>query len=545
MVLAGLLSCLTLTFHRVDGRRAESSTHSPPTLGPVSKLVISDRQISPDGFPRLATVVNGITPGPLIMAKKGDDFRVTVENELDDPSLAEATSVHWHGIFQHGSSWADGTSFVSQCPLIPDESFTHAFNAQDQAGTYFYHSHYKTQFCDGLRGPLVIYDPEDPHLDKYDVDDENTVITLTDWYHQLSPELADKYAPIISNTTLINGKGRYKGGPSEPLSVIEVEHGKAYRFRVVGMSCDRQFDFSIAEHTMTIIEVDGITIEPVEADIVTVFSGQRYSIVVRANQAVGNYWVRARPPDAMRPFTGGRNSAILRYTGADHSDPASQESEFDDDLVTPLLTPLTDSMIHPLVSPGAPGVPEIGQADVNINFELGNRNGLFTMNNVSFKPPSTPVLLQILNGRVHPSDIMPRGSVYELPLNKTIELSFPTTDAVPGWPHPIHLHGHVFDVVRSAGEEEPNFYNPARRDTVSLGNPGDNVTIRFVTDNVGPWFLHCHNDWHLLHGFAVVLAEGTRRTEHLRGRSDSWENLCPAYSAYGNSSEGALSSLPH
>lgn len=38
-------------------------------------------------------------------------------------------------------------------------------------GTYWYHSHLSTQYCDGLRGPLIIYDPHDPHAHLYDIDD--------------------------------------------------------------------------------------------------------------------------------------------------------------------------------------------------------------------------------------------------------------------------------------------------------------------------------------------------------------------------------------
>ena len=66
---------------------------------------------------------------------------------------------------------------------------------------------------------------------------------------------------------------------------------------------------------------------------------------------------------------------------------------------------------------------------------------------------------------------------------------------------------HTFSVVRSAGSNVTNYVNPVKRDTVSIGNPGDNVTFRFVTDNPGPWFLHCHIDWHLDLGFALVFAE--------------------------------------
>jgi hypothetical protein len=54
-------------------------------------------------------------------------------------------------------------------------------------------------------------------------------------------------------------------------------------------------------------------------------------------------------------------------------------------------------------------------------------------------------------------------------------------------PSPIQ---HAFSVVRSANSTKYNFANPVRRDTVNTGLEGSNATIRFVTDNSGPWFLH-------------------------------------------------------
>lgn len=56
---------------------------------------------------------------------------------------------------------------------------------------------------------------------------------------------------------------------------------------------------------------------------------------------------------------------------------------------------------------------------------------------------------------------------------------------------------HAFSVVRSAGQTDYNWVNPPVRDVVSMGEDGSNLTIRFRTDNPGPWFLHCHIDWHL------------------------------------------------
>ena len=140
----------------------------------------------------------------------------------------------------------------------------------------------------------------------------------------------------------------------------------------------------------------------------------------------------------------------------------------------------------------------------------------FFINNATFESPDVPVLLQILNG-VQPSDLLPKGSIYNLGGQKSVEISIPAGPLALGGPvscasicgvimgiltvppiqHPIHLHGHDFHVVRSAGSSTYNYDNPVIRDVVSMGNTGDNVTIRFFTDNPGPWFLHCHIDWHL------------------------------------------------
>jgi|ERR1700691_4857260 iron transport multicopper oxidase len=96
---------------------------------------------------------------------------------------------HWHGLFQTGTNYNDGTGFVTQCPIVPEDSYEYDFTVSDQvctilqetsfysdhlscqAGTFWYHSHVSTQYGDGLRGPLVVYDPQDPHASLYDVDD--------------------------------------------------------------------------------------------------------------------------------------------------------------------------------------------------------------------------------------------------------------------------------------------------------------------------------------------------------------------------------------
>ncbi|KAG6828157.1 hypothetical protein H0H92_009008, partial [Tricholoma furcatifolium] len=432
--------------------------------------------VKPDGFSRsavLATDDKNYTsfPGVAITGVKGDHFSINVINGLNDTTMATSTSIHWHGIFQKGSVWADGPVGVSQCPIITGNSFLYEFTVADQAGTFWYHSHLSTQYCDGLRGPLVIYDPHDPFAGMYDVDNASTIITIADWYHSPSTVLGHHPTP---NATLINGLGRAVDGNAAELAVINVVQGKRYRFRIIAMACDPNYVFSIDGHLMTIIEVDGVNHTPLTVDSIQIFTGQRYSVVVNASQPIDNYWIRALPNTENADFSGGLNSAILRYSGAPDHEPRTPSAH-----PPPSTNPLLETSLRPLEHPGAPGGS--GPADVslllNVTFDFNKE--IFAINGATFVPPTAPVLLQILSGAQLATNLLPIGSVYTLPRNKTVEL------IIPGG---------------SIG-------SPVRRDVVSTGSSGDNVTIRFTTDNAGPWFLHCHIDWHLQNGLAIVFAE--------------------------------------
>ncbi|KAF8076150.1 multicopper oxidase-domain-containing protein [Lyophyllum atratum] len=478
-------------------------------IGPSANLHIVNKNIAPDGFTRSAvlagsTATNAKFPGPLITGFKGSTFNLNVIDSLTDNSMLKATSIHWHGFFQHESSWADGPVGVTQCPISPGHAFLYKFKVPDQAGTFWYHSHLSTQYCDGLRGAFVVYDLFDPHRLRYDIDDDDTVITLADWYHTPAPSAGLVPTP---DATLINGKGRYAGGPTVPLAVIRVIKGLRYRFRLVSTSCDPNYVFSIDGHIMTIIEVDGINVQPLEVDSIRIFAGQRYSFVLKANQPIGNYWVRAKPNIGTTTFDWWRE---LGYP-----------------------PPMLETNLHPLTNPAAPGLPIAGGADVAINlaitFDFATLK--FAVNGATFIPPTAPVLLQIMSGAQNAQNLLPAGSVYALPPNKVIELTIPGGSI--GSPHPFHLHGHAFSVVRSAGSSTYNYANPVQRDVVSAGLAGDNVTIRFKTDNC------CHIDWHFEIGLAVVFAEDIPTV----GQSNpptSWDELCPIYDS--ENPDGAVGS---
>ncbi|KAG8723079.1 laccase [Ceratobasidium sp. 395] len=476
---------------------------------------------APDGFQRSVVSVNGLIPGTLITARKGDTLSINVTNELTDSSMRRATTIASIGMdcFKLALLQKTGQRLI---PL------------DQQTGTFWYHSHLSSQYVDGLRGALVIYDPQDPQRNLYDVDDATTIVTLEDWYHLPAPTLQAQFlstnntalAAPVPDSALINGRGRYIGGPTVPRTVINVTKGKRYRLRVINMSAIGSYTFSVEGHRLTIIEVDGVSHQPLVVDSLDIYAGQRYSVILNANQTAANYWIRAPMTvanAANNPNLDPTNVfAVLRYGGAPNAEPTTEPG-------TAIGTPLVEENLHALINPGAPGGS--GPADVVVNVAIGRTTiggvPAFTFNGVQYQSPTMPTLLKIMaNNATNDADFATAEHTLTLPFNKTIELVI-----TGGANHPIHLHGHVFDVVQSLGGTA-NYVNPPRRDVVRVSTTG--VILRFRTDNPGPWFVHCHIDWHLEAGLALVFAEAPDQTRVGSQRvqpAPGWDQLCPKYAA--------------
>ncbi|KAF8498797.1 laccase-1 [Gautieria morchelliformis] len=494
------------------------------------QLPIVNAPVNADGFERVGVLANGTFPGPALKFNKGDRAQINVTASLTDPTMRRSTSIHWHGLFQARSAGNDGPAMVTQCPISPNQTFLYDFALGDQAGTFWYHSHLSTQYCDGLRGPFIIYDPDDPQKYLYDVDDDSTIIQLADYYHNPAPSIQQKFLndavdPVPDSGT-INGAGRFIDGPLTPFSVVNVQPGKRYRLRFINISCAPLFRVSIDRHDLTIIEADGVAHEPHTVGSFNIWIGQRYSAVLNANQPVANYWIRAPPTDGTPEglvnnpnMNANFTLAVLRYAGAPNAEPDGSTNSTATNL-------LVDEDLHPLINPGSPGgdVP----ADYTFDMKITQPNPPFyEINEISFEPPAIPALLQILSGASNPNDFLPHENMQLLPQNAIVEVN---VIGNPDDPHPIHLHGHTFDVIRFSGSNVTNFKNPPRRDVVPV-NSGT-TTFRFFTSNPGPWMLHCHIDWHLDVGLAVILGEAAaaqRIGNQSVITSPAWKRLCPVY----------------
>ncbi|KAL4230719.1 Mco1p [Mactra antiquata] len=287
-----------------------------------------------DGVPRGILVANRMLPGPAINVCEGDNIIVNVTNNL---AGGEGTSVHWHGILQHGSQHMDGVGMVTQCPIPVYTTFEYRFKAENP-GTHFWHAHSGLQRTDGLFGALVVRqsDTYEPHLGLYEKDLPEHTMLVNDWLVELSiNRFANHHHAGGDNkprSMLINGKGVLQEffdntdntTKYTPVEIFHVTRGLRYRFRTISngvLNCPIQV--SIDNHTLTMIATDGNAFEKIEADSFNIFAGERYDFVLNASMPVGNYWVRVRGL-ADCGVKQAKQVAILRYTGAPDEDPEGE-----------------------------------------------------------------------------------------------------------------------------------------------------------------------------------------------------------------------------
>jgi FtsP/CotA-like multicopper oxidase with cupredoxin domain len=230
------------------------------------------------GVNRTILLINGQYPGPLVRMNRGDRLLVNVTNQMSN-----ATTVHWHGMvsasnslsilssdifqFQNGTNWMDGTSGITQCPIPAGSSFLYNFTVENQFGTYWYHSHYVTQYMDGIVGPLVVHAPEEVQMQRelYDFDQ---VVLISDWYHDLTSGLLVGYLasgtenvePVPDNG-LIQGENYfncssygddsgYDCSQDSNRPVFSFEDGKRYRLRFINTGGFATFQVSVDNHTL-------------------------------------------------------------------------------------------------------------------------------------------------------------------------------------------------------------------------------------------------------------------------------------------------------
>ncbi|MCD7450511.1 Laccase-7 [Datura stramonium] len=503
---------------------------------------------------QVITAVNGSLPGPTIRVNEGDTLVVHVFN-LSPYNL----TIHWHGIFQLLSGWADGPEFATQCPIRPGHSYTYKFKVTGQEGTLWWHAHVSWLRAT-VHGALIIR-PKKGHSYPFPKPYREVPILLGEWWNANVVDvenegLASGAAPNNSDAYTINGWP----GDLYPCSVnqtykLKVKHGKTYLLRIINAALNNQLFFKIANHKMKVVAVDAAYTDPYITDVVVTGPGQTTDVLLTADQAPSSYYMTANPyaSAAGVPFDNTTTRGIIVYEGALPSTPIMPILPAFNDTPTAhkFFTNITGLVTGPFWNPPPRKVDEHMFITIGLGLTAcGGRPGNATcagpngqrlaasMNNASFQFPDKISMLEAFfynidgiyttdfpdkphlkfdytnpNNSMNPAIIMTKKStkVKKIKFNTTVEIVFQNTALIGIENHPIHLHGFNFYVLAQGfGNYNPavdrkkfNLVNPQERNTIGVPVGGWAV-IRFRANNPGVWLMHCHLDVHLPWGLATA-----------------------------------------
>ncbi|KAJ2662042.1 ferroxidase fet3 [Coemansia sp. RSA 1200] len=510
---------------------------------------------------RRAIGVNGTLPVPPVYLSKGDRLELQVNNTLDVP-----TSVHAHGVFQNGTAYLDGPSMVTQCGIPPASVFTYSYEVAGQSGLFWLHGHTAHQNAAGLRAPLVVRDTDAqaPYRNQEtDEDNDYQLLWFEDWYprefnsrasltiHQFPP-------PVTYPSALVNG---HSGAWQMPL--LRISHEKTRRIDLINMSITESFRFSIPGFKLLVIETDGYYTMPTPVDGVDLGPGQRYSVLVSpANETSACDVQTASPVYKVELYADfiprrlGLNPRV-HYGRIHYIDKRQPHASFCTANITLSVSEspdATEKKKQPMVWTNDIRIQGLANqralaVDRQIEIDLGgaeftDHTVRDTIDGITFTHARIPTLYSVLT---LPTDAMARNTtLYGVQTHtvvldhlQVIELKINNPNFLV---HPMHLHGHRFQVVEygpvepskrptalppTANEDDgatesqsayyshilstiapmvSNYERPTERDTVMVP-PMQYVRIRFRADNPGVWLLHCHMDIHFAMGMAMTFVE--------------------------------------
>jgi FtsP/CotA-like multicopper oxidase with cupredoxin domain len=463
-------------------RAADSATAAPAkTLRAVTRTLDVDGRaatvfgvIGPDGK-------SGITLAP------NQRFRVDLLNQA-----ATKTIIHWHGQLP---PWVqDGFPWMETPPIAPGA--TQAYDYAAIPGTFWMHSHQGMQEQALMTAPLIVHSAADLRADHQEI-----VLMLHDFSFKTPDELmagltGQTLAAVHAQADMIEnlptnpawrsaaahtassdgmaGMGGMSGMGDMKMDLnditydaflandrtlsdpetVPVARNARVRLRIINGSSSSQFWVGFGGLTATVIAADGHAVQPVKARRIPISMAQRFDVLLDIPPG------HAVPVLATLEGSRRRTGIILVSPGATVGrigDAAQPAPAVDLSLETRL------SAVHGL----APR-----RADLSRRIDLAGAMKPYAWSlNADYWPQVTPLMLT---------------------KHQRVEITLVNHSMMA---HPMHLHGHSFQVV--AINDKP--LNGARRDTVVVPSMGS-IRIAFDADNPGRWAFHCHNLYHMMSG---------------------------------------------
>lgn len=521
----------------------------------VFDLEVAHAMRSIDGRTGHMVLVNGQLPAPLLRWREGEDVTLHVTNRLQ-----EDTSIHWHGLLLPYEM--DGVPGVTFPGIRPGETFTYRFPIK-QAGTYWYHSHSGLQEQQGHYGPIII-EPKDRDPVPFD---REFVIVLSDWTfehpHALFAKLkkhADVYnrqqrtfGDFLRDAREVGFKRAWSDGamwggmrmnrtdiadvtgatytyllnghsPAENWQGL-FKPGERVRLRFINAAAMSIFNVRIPGLPMTVVQADGLDVQPVETDEFQIGVAETFDVVV--NPQNDAYTIFAESNDrsgyaraTLTPEVG-RTAEVPRLRPRptlkmkdmamthDMGDGAHQHGHHGHH---GMGEPQTHD--HP-TGPGVVGLAEmptnrLGERPLGLE-DAPHRVLVYTdlkslQRNPDLRAPEREMELHLtsnmerymwsFDGRKF-SEVTEPIIFHE---GERLRLTMVNDTMMP---HPIHLHGMFFDVVTAPHDHKP------RKHTIVV-KPGEKMSVDITADAVGEWAFHCHLLYHMHAGMMRVVSVRAR-----------------------------------
>ncbi len=426
----------------------------------------------------VAWTFNGTVPGKPIRVTEGETVKINLKNELPEP-----VAMHWHGITVPNQM--DGIPGVTQNAVQPGETFTYEFTP-NVPGTYMYHTHQNAvnQLDMGLYGSFIV----EPKEKTYDRD---YTLMLDEWVS--TPENADMSTNEIGSMDHGNMSGMGHGESSQEKSTstgmghdmsiydlftingksgdaikpLKVKEGETVRIRLANIGY-LSHNIHLHGHKFKVVAIDGQELsdpKEIKDQLIAIAPGERYDIEFIADNP-GKWFIEdhgdVEGTDGMK--------AIIEYEGNSKS---KDKSDSNKDL------PIFTYMNYGTSNDRKFTLDQKYDVEYTMDLNGNNTDNIWTINDKSF--PN----IEGLN--------IKKGDLIRVKL---------INNSPKGVDHPMHLHGHSFQVLSKNGKTVKG--SVIIKDTVNL-QPGDEYVVAFEADNQGNWLFHCHDLHHATAGMVDII----------------------------------------
>ena len=435
-----------------------------------------------------AWTFNGTVPGSQIRVQEGEKVKIHFKNELPEP-----VSIHWHGITVPNGM--DGIPGVTQDAVQPGKTFTYEFTAT-KPGTYMYHTHQNAvnQLDKGLYGSFIV----EPKKKTYDRD---YTIMLDEWISDpakantafsnmggmdhgnmdnmdhsnisnMDHGAKNSQNDMHGSMNMVHDMSMYdlytmNGKSGDLIEPLKVKEGETVRIRLANIGY-LSHNIHLHGHKFKVVAIDGQELnEPKEIkdELIAIAPGERYDLEFVANNP-GTWYLEEHGN------TNGTEGmkAVIQYEGTSNSTDQSNQSE--------------DLPVFSYVNYGGTKNGEFTlnqKYDVEYTMDLNGNNmdNVWTINGKSF--PNIDGL-KVKEGNLVKVKLM--------------------NNSPAGNDHPMHLHGHSFQVLSKNGK--PIEGSPIIKDTINV-KPGEEYIVAFKADNPGNWLFHCHDLHHATAGMVDLV----------------------------------------